>query len=72
MIEARDHLRHLHTAKPTGRVFPRQWTEFNDALFFASLRTIGYNARISVEASTKSLATEAPQAIALLRKAFTP
>jgi D-psicose/D-tagatose/L-ribulose 3-epimerase len=71
VIEARDHLRHLHMANPEGRVFPQQWAEFDYAPFFANLRRINYNARISIEASTKSLADEAPRAIALLRQAFT-
>ncbi len=70
VIEARDHLRHLHMANPQGRVFPQQWTEFDYAPFFANLRRVGYSARISIEASAKSVADEAPRAIALLRQAF--
>ena len=70
VIDAKDHIRHLHTANPTGRVFPLKWEEFDYAPFFANLRKIGYNRRISVEASTKDLPVEAPLAIALLRKAF--
>src|SRR6185503_13266668 len=61
---AKDHLRHLHMANPTGRVFPLAWDEFDYAPFFAALRQAGYNQRISVEASTKDLAAEAPRAIA--------
>lgn len=67
---AAGHLRHLHMANPDGRVFPRAWTEFDYAPFFAALRQIGYAGRISVEASTKDLSTDAPRAIALLRRAF--
>jgi D-psicose/D-tagatose/L-ribulose 3-epimerase len=70
IVRARDHIRHLHMANPHGRVFPRAFDEYDYAPFFAALRTIGYDKRISVEASTKSLATDAPQAIALLRKAI--
>jgi sugar phosphate isomerase/epimerase len=70
VVEARDHLRHLHMANPQGRVFPQQWDEFDYAPFFANLRRIGYSARVSIEASTKALADEAPRAIALLRRAF--
>lgn len=70
VIQAKDYIRHLHTANPQGRVFPMKWEEFDYAPFFANLRKIGYDKRISVEGSTKDLATEAPQAIALLRKAF--
>ena len=67
---AKDHLRHLHMANPTGRVFPLVWDEFDYAPFFATLRQAGYNQRISVEASTKDLTADAPRAIALLRRAF--
>jgi D-psicose/D-tagatose/L-ribulose 3-epimerase len=70
IVRARDHIRHLHMANPTGRIFPRDASEYDYAPFFAVLRTIGYDRRISVEASTKDLAAEAPLAIALLRHAF--
>lgn len=70
VVKARDHVRHLHTANPNGRVFPLDWNEFDYAPFFARLREIGYTGRISVEASTKDLAGEAPRSIALLRRAF--
>jgi D-psicose/D-tagatose/L-ribulose 3-epimerase len=72
VIDAKDHIRHLHMANPTGRVFPLKWEEYDYAPFFANLRKIGYDKRISVEASTKDLPVEGPQAIALLRKAFEP
>jgi D-psicose/D-tagatose/L-ribulose 3-epimerase len=70
VIEAREHIRHLHMANPLGRVFPKVWSEFDYGPFFANLRAIGYAGRISVEASTKDLAGDAPNAIALLRRAF--
>ena len=70
VVKAREHLRHLHTANPNGRVFPLDWNEFDYAPFFANLRAIGYTGRISVEASTRDLTTEAPRSIALLRHAF--
>jgi sugar phosphate isomerase/epimerase len=63
-------IRHLHMANPTGRVFPRRWDEFDYAPFFAALQKIGYDKRISVEASTQDFSTDAPLAIALLRRAF--
>src|SRR5262249_11510739 len=69
---AKDRLRHLHMANPTGRVFPLAWEEFDYRPFFAQLRQAGYNRRISVEASTKDLTADAPRAIALLRRAFEP
>jgi D-psicose/D-tagatose/L-ribulose 3-epimerase len=70
IIKVKDHLRHLHMANPNGRVFPLQWNEYDYAPFFATLRKIHYDRLISVEASTKDLATEGPQSIALLRRAF--
>ena len=70
ILRAGAHIRHLHVANPEGRVFPLKWDEYDYAPFFAALRTIGYDKRISVEASTKDLAVDAPQAIALLRRAF--
>jgi D-psicose/D-tagatose/L-ribulose 3-epimerase len=70
VVRAREHLRHLHMANPQGRVFPQRWEEYDYAPFFAKLREIGYDKRISVEAGTKNLAQEGPLAIALLRRAF--
>ena len=70
VLRAREHLRHLHMANPQGRVFPLTWDEYDYAPFFANLRTIGYDRRISIEATATDLALEAPRAIALLRQAF--
>jgi D-psicose/D-tagatose/L-ribulose 3-epimerase len=70
VLRARDHIRHLHMANPQGRVFPLKWEEYDYAPFFANLRAIGYDKRISLEGSTSDLAGEGPRAIALLRKAF--
>jgi sugar phosphate isomerase/epimerase len=70
VLRAKDHIRHLHTANPTGRVFPLKWEEFDYAPFFANLRAIGYDKRISVEGSTQNFAGDAPQSVALLRRAF--
>jgi sugar phosphate isomerase/epimerase len=70
ILRARDHIRHLHMANPQGRVFPLAWDEFDYAPFFANLRQIGYTGRISIEASSKDVPSEAPRAIALLRRAF--
>jgi sugar phosphate isomerase/epimerase len=70
ILRAGAHVRHLHVANPEGRVFPLKWDEYDYAPFFAALRKLGYDKRISVEASTKDLSVDAPQAIALLRRAF--
>ena len=70
ILQVRDHIRHLHMANPQGRVFPLKWDEFDYAPFFANLRQVGYAGRISVEASSPDIPTQAPLAIALLRRAF--
>lgn len=70
IVRAGQHIRHLHMANPTGRVFPRTWEEYDYAPFFAALKTIGYDKRISVEAATQDLSADAPKAIALLKRAF--
>ncbi len=70
IIKAKDHIRHLHMANPTGRVFPLKWEEYDYGKFFENLRQIGYDQRISIEAGTKDFPKEAPQAIAFLRRAF--
>jgi sugar phosphate isomerase/epimerase len=68
VMQARDHLRHVHVANPNGRVFPLAWDEFDYEPFFAALRRIGYDRRVSVEASTQDIAGDAPRSIALLRQ----
>jgi sugar phosphate isomerase/epimerase len=70
VLLAKDHIRHLHMANPQGRVFPQKWEEFDYAPFFANLRAIGYDKRISVEGSTTDLAAQGPPAVALLHRAF--
>jgi sugar phosphate isomerase/epimerase len=70
VLKAKDHLRHLHVANPNGRVFPQRWDEFDYAPFFANLKAIGYDKRISMEGSTPDLAAQGPITVALLRKAF--
>jgi D-psicose/D-tagatose/L-ribulose 3-epimerase len=70
VLRAKDRIRHLHVANPQGRVFPAKWEEFDYGPFFANLKTIGYDKRISVEGNTTDLAAQGPPAIALLRRAF--
>jgi sugar phosphate isomerase/epimerase len=70
IVRAGSHLRHVHMANPNGRVFPRSDDEYAYAPFFAALRSIAYDQRISVEASTTDLQADAPKAIALLRRAM--
>lgn len=70
VLQAKDRLRHLHVANPQERVFPAKWEEFDYAPFFANLKKIGYDKRISVEGRTTDLAAQGPPAVALLRRAF--
>jgi len=70
VLRANQHIRHLHMANPQGRVYPLEWEEYDYAPFFANLRKIGYDKRISIEGSAKDFPREAPRAIALLRRAF--
>ena len=70
VLRAKDHIRHLHVANPQGRVFPQKWEEFDYAPFFANLRAIGYDKRISVEGSTTDLAAQGSVAVSLLHRAF--
>ncbi len=71
ILKAKDHIRHLHMANPTGRVFPLNAQEYDYAPFFRNLRKIGYDGRISLEARASDFAKDSPQAIAFLRGAFT-
>jgi sugar phosphate isomerase/epimerase len=70
VLTGRDHLRHLHVANPQGRVFPQKWDEYAYAPFFANLKAIGYDQRISMEGTTTDLQAQGPVTVALLRKAF--
>jgi sugar phosphate isomerase/epimerase len=70
VVKAAPHVRHLHMANPTGRVFPLRFEEYDYAGFFRSLRQIGYEGRMSVEARSADFAAEAPRTIAFLRGAF--
>jgi D-psicose/D-tagatose/L-ribulose 3-epimerase len=69
IAEAGSLVAHTHIANPKGRVFPLSPDESPYAGFFSNLCTIKYKGRISVEASTKDFASEAPKALAMLRNA---
>jgi hypothetical protein len=69
VLKANQHIRHLHMANPQGRVYPAEWGEFDYGPFFANLKKIGYDKRISIEGTAKDFPREA-RAIALLRRAF--
>ena len=67
IAEAGPLLAHAHIANPKGRVYPLSLDESAYGGFFSNLCKIGYQGRLSIEASTTDFATQAPQAIALLR-----
>jgi sugar phosphate isomerase/epimerase len=69
IAEAGPLLAHTHIANPKGRVFPLSADESPYAGLFSNLCKIGYQGRLSIEASTKDFAAEAPQSLALLRNA---
>ncbi len=61
---------HAHIANPAGRIYPKAGDGCDYSGFFEALRRIGYCSRLSVEAGTKDMQQDAPQAIALIRAAF--
>jgi sugar phosphate isomerase/epimerase len=65
--EAGPDLRHLHIASKEGRLFPKPGDNENYGLFFARLKAIGYEGRVSVEAKSQDLAADGAAALKLLR-----
>ena len=71
LAEAGPALRHVHFAKVDGRKFPdREEEEYRK--FFSCLQRIGYARRCSIEAYTTDFATDAGQALPLLKQLVTP
>jgi sugar phosphate isomerase/epimerase len=70
IVKAGDHVVHIHMANPNGRVLPLKWVEYNYEPLFASLRKIGYDREMGVEASSTNFEKEAPQCLAFLRSAL--
>ena len=63
-------LRHVHFANPAGRVFPSLDDQETDQYveFFNTLRRINYSGRISCEAYSNDLVSDAPATIRLFEK----
>lgn len=63
------HLRHVHLANPavTPRTFPMSDADCDYGPFFDVLKAINYRGGLSVHATTKDFAADAPRAIAFLR-----
>jgi D-psicose/D-tagatose/L-ribulose 3-epimerase len=70
IIDAQDHIHHLHMANPEGRRFPLDWDEQEYAPFFRALRQVGYAKRISIEANTDDFVNEGRRSIQMMRQAF--
>lgn len=62
-----EYLRHVHFACSHGRCYPEQAEEDNYQPFLAALKTVGYDARISVEAYTQDFDRCAPRAFTFLK-----
>jgi D-psicose/D-tagatose/L-ribulose 3-epimerase len=59
-------IRHVHLARPEGRVFPDQLNSTPERAFLQKLVQTGYDGRISIEAYAKNIVSEASQALKLL------
>jgi sugar phosphate isomerase/epimerase len=72
LLKVKDHLVHLHFANPcNARAFPHDPAECPEyAPFFANLRAIGYQGRISLEANTRDFEADAPVGLGVLRKLY--
>ena len=70
LLEAGRQVVHAHIANPKGRVYPLSPGESDYAGFFENLCRIRYSGRLSIEASTTDFAAQAPQSLAMLRKAL--
>jgi sugar phosphate isomerase/epimerase len=70
VVAAKDYIRHFHFSNPNGRIYPKDWNEYDYAPFFAALRQIGYDGGISIDAHTSNFADDAPQSVAFLRDAL--
>jgi sugar phosphate isomerase/epimerase len=65
--KAGNDLRHLHIASKEGRLFPKETDGEDYKHFFALLKSINYNGRISAEAYSKNLAIDGAASLKLLR-----
>ena len=65
-------LHHVHFANPEVRIFPRSADEDGYTAFFQTLRAIGYEGTVSIEAYSQSVSKDAPAALLLLKNALGP
>ena len=67
LLEARDAIRHTHISTVPARTYPVA-VEPGYLPFFANLKAIGYQGRMSVEAKTENFEEDAAAALAVLRQ----
>ncbi len=67
-----DRLQHIHFSHPMTdrRTYPHSLDEYDYAPIAAAIKASKYNERISIEASCNDFATDAPAALAILKKLF--
>jgi sugar phosphate isomerase/epimerase len=68
-VEARERLRHVHTAENVTRAFPSRGDGTDYAGMFRALNEAGYDSRVSVEGACKDFDAEAAAALDVLRQA---
>lgn len=68
LVKAGSTIAHLHIANSSGRVYPLDRSEDVYDCFFQRLKEIGYEGRISIEASTKDVDRDAPISLNLLKE----
>lgn len=72
----KEYLRHVHFANPnmkdkeTGRIYPSDWSEWDYREFIETLRQIGYDGRVSVEAGAADFKQQAQEALKFLHTYF--
>jgi D-psicose/D-tagatose/L-ribulose 3-epimerase len=73
LLRVKDRLVHLHFANACNqRAFPKDPAECPDyGPFFAKLRAINYQGRLSLEANTTNFESDAPVGLATLRQLYT-
>ena len=65
---ANKYVRHVHFAKPDGRVYPSE-IEDEFKAFFDGLKSGSYDGRVSVEASFSNFVLDAPRALSVMKQA---
>jgi len=70
ILEAGEYLRHVHFAMPKGRVYPKDFGEYDYKPFIENLKKINYQHRLSVEAYSNNFNEEAIASLNLLKKYF--